>query len=350
MELSQLRSFTALAEAGSVTAAAERLCLTQPAVTQQLRALEREMGVRLFDRNPRGVVLTQAGRIFREYVNRGLSTIDAGRRAAIELEGGETGTLTIGAGVTTSVSLLPEWLQRFQREYPSVEVVVRTGRSSQVTRMVLDREIDLGIVTSRAEVEGLTYAPLILEEIVLVRKPDADSLPLARGGVGSDSSLAPSPFQGEGWGEVPKASLSSSDGLGVGTDYLPSSEGAGVGQLSGVRISQDELRRLPMIVFPVGTGFRDFLDAALTQQGVNVRVKMETDSVEAIKSFVVVGLGASFLPARSVESEIASGLLVKVDVDGLSTLRRETAAVYRTGSHRNAAVQGFLDLITGSAT
>jgi DNA-binding transcriptional LysR family regulator len=72
---------------------------------------------------------------------------------------------------------------------------------------------------------------------------------------------------------------------------------------------------------------------------------METDSVEAIKSFVVVGLGASFLPERSVADEIAHGTLVRVDVEGMSPLRRETAAVYRTGGHLNAAASGFLDLM-----
>lgn len=299
MELSQLRSFMALAEAGSVTGAAERLCLTQPAVTQQLRALERELGVLLFDRMPRGIVLTRAGTIFQEYVARGLCSIDTGRRAAIEIEGGDAGSLLIGAGVTTSVTYLPEWLRRYQREYPNVDVVVRTVRSAEVARMVMSREIDIGIVTSRQELEGLAYTPLVQEEIVLVR---------ARRGKPSTITLG-------------------------------------------------ELSELPIIVFPQGTGFRDFLDNALAKQGIGIHIKMETDSVEAIKSFVAVGLGASFLPARSVDQETADaspqpfpwkgeGGLERVRVDGLLPIRRETAVVYRAAGHMNAAAKGFLHLLT----
>ena len=286
MEIVQLRSFIALAEAGSVTAAADRLFLTQPAVTQQLRALEREVGVQLFDRTPRGVVLTQAGAAFKEYVERGLSTLEAGRRAAVEVEGGVAGTLTLGAGVTTSVSHLPGWLQRFQVDWPNVDVVVRTGLSADVARMVSTREIDLGFVTSDVDLDGLTTVPIIGEDIVLVRRSPPH------------------------------------------------------------RITVDELRDLPMIVFPIGSGFRDFLDRELMRQGMSLRVKMEIDSVEAIKGFVTVGLGAAFLPARAVAPELESGVLVNVDVDGMSALRRHTSAVYRTAGHRNAAVQGLLDIVT----
>jgi len=286
MEIVQLKSFVAVSEVGSVTAAADRLFLTQPAVTQQLQALERTLGVQLFDRTPRGVVLTQAGTVFKEYAERGLSVLEAGKRAALAVDGGDLGTVTLGAGVTTSVTHLPGWLQQFQREWPDVDVVVRTGRSAEVGRMVAAHEIDFGLVTSPIDMAALTTVPVVSEDVTLVRRS------------------------------------------------------------SPAVIGLDDLRQLPMIVFSRTSGFGEFLQKALVAQGVDLRVKMEIDSVEAIKEFVIAGLGASFLPGRAVEAEIAAGTLVKVEVDGLSTLRRQTSAVYRTSGHRNAAVRGFLDVLT----
>lgn len=152
--------------------------------------------------------------------------------------------------------------------------------------MVAAHEIDFGLVTSPVEIAGLTTVPVVSEDVTLVRRS------------------------------------------------------------SPVVISVDDLRQLPMIVFSRTSGFGEFLQKALVAQGVDLRVKMEIDSVEAIKEFVIAGLGASFLPGRAVEVEIANGTLVKVEVDGLSTLRRQTSAVYRTSGHRNAAVRGFLDVLT----
>jgi len=88
--------------------------------------------------------------------------------------------------------------------------------------------------------------------------------------------------------------------------------------------------------------FRAYLDRTLIQYDIALRVRMESDSVEAIKSFVAVGLGASFLPASAVAAELVEGSMVAVEVIGLPHLRRQTAAVYRTTGHLNAAAQGFL--------
>src|SRR5438132_12146108 len=99
VELFQLRSFLRVAEAGSVTRAAEALHLTQPAVTQHVRALERELGARLFDRTERGMRLTQAGQVLRQYAGRGISLLDQCRNVLADLESGAAGRLVLGAGV-----------------------------------------------------------------------------------------------------------------------------------------------------------------------------------------------------------------------------------------------------------
>jgi DNA-binding transcriptional LysR family regulator len=289
MELFQLQSFLRVAARGSITRAAETLCLTQPAVTQHVRALERELGTALFERTGRGVRLTPAGHALRDYARRSVGLLDECRQAISDLGAGTAGRLILGAGVTTSIFHLPVWLRAFQGTHPGIDVVVRTGRSREVAAMALEREIDVGLVTSPVQHPDLCVSDLFDEEIILVTPPGHP--------------------------------------------------------LSGPVVPGETMADAPLILYPHGTGFRDFLDRALTDAGIAAHVKMETDSVEAIKSFVAVGLGVSFLPAAAVEAEIASGTLARARIAGLPPLRRKTAVLYRADRYLSAGAQGFLDIL-----
>ncbi len=205
------------------------------------------------------------------------------------MSAGSAGRLLLGAGVTTCIFRMPEWLRSFSSTHPAVEVIVRTGGSREVTTMVLDREIDLGLVTSQVEHDDLDVTPLHEEKIILVARPDH---PLAQG-----------------------------------------------------RVRSSDLDDSPLILFPQGSGFRGYLDRVLAEAGISARVKMETDSVEAIKSFVTVGLGVSFLPASAVAAEMARGALKRVRVRNLPDLRRRTSVVRRTDRYLSTAARDFLDLL-----
>src|SRR4051812_4419660 len=111
MEISQLQSFIYIAQTGSITATAEKLFLTQPAVTQQLRSLERELGLPLFERTGRGMRLTPAGDALVPYAQQSLAILDEGRQVLLDMAGGLSGRLILGAGVTTSIFHLPQWLR-----------------------------------------------------------------------------------------------------------------------------------------------------------------------------------------------------------------------------------------------
>jgi DNA-binding transcriptional LysR family regulator len=290
MELSQLRSFMRVAEEGGFTRAAEALHLSQPAVTQQVAALERELGAALFERTGRGVRLTAAGEALLGTARQCLALLEEGRRHLADLSAGLTGRLVLGAGVTTSIFQLPAWLRAFQEAYPGIDVVVRTGRSREVAALALDREIDLGLVTSPVQHEELRVAPLYEEEIVLVAPP---AHPLA-----------------------------------------------------GREIARVDLARAPLILFSRGTGFREYLDRSLAAADVAPRVKMESDSAEAIKSFVAVGLGVSFLPAAAVTAELAAGELARVTVAGLPPLRRVTSVIHRRDRALSVGAREFLRLLS----
>lgn len=289
MELFQLRSFLRVVEAGSITRAAERLYLTQPAVTQHVRALERELGVPLFDRTRRGVALTQAGQVLYQYAHQCMALLEECRQVISDLEAGRGGRFVLGAGVTTSIFHLPRWLRRLREEYPGIEVVVRTGRSAQVAALALDREIDLGLVTSPVQHPDLRVVGLYEEEISLVTP-----------------------------------------------HHHP---------LANRLIQPEELAETPLILFPKGTGFRDYLDRVLASAGILPWVKMESDSVEAIKSFVAIGLGVSFLPEAAVATEKDSGELARARIAGLPPLKRQTSAIYRVDRYLCAGARAFLRIV-----
>ncbi|MHB9026708.1 MAG: LysR family transcriptional regulator [Armatimonadota bacterium] len=292
MELTQLRSFLQVAESGTITRAAERLYLTQPAVTQHIQALEGELGVALFDRLPRGMRLTQAGTLLYEYARRCLASLEDCRLALTELEAGRSGHLAIGAGVTTSIFVLPEWLRAFRERCTDVDVIIHTGRSREILALLKDGDIDLGIVTTPGEQSNMTFQRLFDEEICLV----------------------------------------------VPADH----------RFAGQKITTERFGEIPLILFPAGNGFRAYVDQALAQSGMPLLVKMESDSVEAIKRFVEVGLGASFLPISAVQEELTRGTLARVSMVNTPPLRRTTYLAWMTNRYQTTSMRTFMALTTSS--
>jgi DNA-binding transcriptional LysR family regulator len=282
---SPLESFLVVAAVNSMSTAAKRLHLSQPAVTKQVRALERTLGVKLVVRTPRGVRLTDAGELLRDYARRSAGLLDECQTALGDLAAGNAGTLTIGAGVTTSMFQLPAWLGRYRRQWPRVDIRVHTGSSDVITELVRGREVDCGFVTSEQQHAELIVERLYSEAIWLVASPTA--------------------------------------------------------RLS----SRVQLSDVPLILFPSHTGFRRYLDRAFATAGLRAHVKMEIDSVEATKSLVAIGLGAAFLPAAAVSQELQTKQLRKLAVSGLPVLRRHTALLRRKDRTPSRALANFLDVV-----
>lgn len=280
-----LRSFLAIARLGSVTEAARSLGLTQPAVTKQIRALEAALGTPLIERLGRGVRLTPAGALLADFGQRGSALFEDYLTALGDLTEAKSGRLVLGAGVTTSVQHLPPWLREFRQRHPGIDVSIRTGTSRDVEGWVMAAEVDLGFVTSDTRPLELVVRRLFEEEIVLVVEP------------GSTSKRS-----------VPL------EGLGL-------------------------------ILFPKTTGFRQYLEQRFALRRQAFTVKMETDNVEAIKRFVAVGLGASFLPITTVADELRLGSLWRVEPRGLGKLRRRTAVVWRQDRRPSVAMRSFLEIV-----
>jgi DNA-binding transcriptional LysR family regulator len=283
-----VRSFLEIVRLGGVSPAARAVGLSQPAVTKQIRALEAALGCPLLERAGRGVRLTPAGELLADFARRGARVFEEFGQALGELTRGESGRLILGAGVTTCVQHLPPWLREFRRRHPGIEISVSTGASRAVEQWVVDADIDLGFVTSEPRREELVVRRLFTEEIVLVVEPSA------------------------------------------------------------ARREPVALESLGLILFPRNTGFRQYLDQRLSSKNQSVSVKMETDSVEAIKSFVTSGIGASFLPIGIVQEELRQGTLARVQARGLGTLQRSTSLIWRRDRRPSFGMQSFLEIV-GSA-
>lgn len=280
-----VRSFLEIVRLGSVSRAARAVGLSQPAVTKQVRALEATLGSALLERSGRGVRLTPTGELFAEFARRGARVFEEFAQALGELTRGESGKLTLGAGVTTCVQHLPPWLREFRRRHPGIEITVSTGTSRAVEEWVVSSEVDLGFVTSEPRLTELVVKRLFEEEIVLVVEPSA------------------------------------------------------------ARREPVALERLGLILFPKNTGFREYLDQRLSSLRRSLNVKMETDSVEAIKSFVTSGIGASFLPIGMVREELRRGSLARVRARGLGKLERRTSLIWRRDRRQSFAMESFLNIV-----
>jgi DNA-binding transcriptional LysR family regulator len=186
MTLRQLEVFVAVAQAQSFRRAAERLHTSQPALSQHVRELEEELDVRLLDRLPRNVHLTDAGRLLLDHAQRVFATLGSAREVIGELKGLQRGSLLIGASTTPGIYLLPRVIGAFRQRYPSISVNFRIANSRIIEDRIRANEFDLGVVGGHGLAPG--------EECLAVglvdeppRGAERGSAPLPGGGLGHSS-------------------------------------------------------------------------------------------------------------------------------------------------------------------
>ena len=148
MEIHQLRYFVAVADEGNFSRAAAKVRVAQPSLSQQIRKLEAEIGQPLFDRLPRSVVLTEAGRCFIDYARQILASIGDARRCVDELQGAITGKLAVGAIPTIAPYVLPELVVKFQKDYPEVTLDVVEDVTDGITRRIDAGELDVALAST----------------------------------------------------------------------------------------------------------------------------------------------------------------------------------------------------------
>ena len=177
MELRQIRFFEAVAEDRHFGRAAERMYIAQPALSQHIRRLERELGVQLLDRSARHVRVTPAGEAFLEVARRMLRQVDEGTDAARRAEAGETGSLAVGVHMSVAAPVLSVLLRHWNRVRPAVQPRLTSGRARDLVDLVRRRELDLALVDGPVTDGGLESALVVEDRLVVVLPVDH---PLAR--------------------------------------------------------------------------------------------------------------------------------------------------------------------------
>src|SRR5450432_3347687 len=168
MELTQIRSFIEVARAGSITRGAEKILLTQPAVTQHIQSLEREFNAVLFDRIGHGVRLTAAGQALLRYFQEGLAALEKGKAAVDAAESGVSGHLTLGTAMMLGGSGIVDCIRQLRAEHPGISLTVRMGRSELIASLVLDGQLELGIAAVTSKPALLRITPLYEQPFLLV--------------------------------------------------------------------------------------------------------------------------------------------------------------------------------------
>jgi DNA-binding transcriptional LysR family regulator len=256
IDLNHLRTFAAVIELGSFSAAAVRFNVTQPAVSLQVKLLERRLGVRLVERVGRRAHPTAAGRDLLQHA-RGID--EAVSRAveamAAHRAGDGAGRVRLGTGATACIYVLPPILRVLRSRLPSLEIVVRTGNTPDIIRALEENAIDVALVTLPAPGRMFQVTPSLEDELVAI-------FPTGIGGVGSGGNPPPSP--------------------------------------AASPVTAALLAERPLVLYEPGGHARRIIDDWFMQAGLSPKPIMELGSVEAIKELVGAGLGCAVLPRLAV--------------------------------------------------
>ncbi len=177
LKLDQLRSFAEVIELGTFSAAAERLQLSQPAVSLQVRQLERRLGLRLIERVGKRATPTPAGLELLEHARRIEAAVSGALDGMAAHASGALGRLRIGTGATACIYLLPPVLRDLRRRFPSLEITVRTGNTREVLKALEENTLDLGLVTLPAPGRMFEVTPILDDAFVAIAAADDQRLP-----------------------------------------------------------------------------------------------------------------------------------------------------------------------------
>jgi DNA-binding transcriptional LysR family regulator len=285
LENFRLKVFRTVAEHLNFRKAAEHLFLTQPAVTLQIKGLENDLGVPLFDRSAGRVTLTTQGAILLRYTNKIAQICSEAEEKLAARSGQLSGELRLGVSTTIAQYVLPRLIGAFQDEHPRVQLSLHSGNTEEVVRSLLDEKVSIGLIEGPARERGVHVEPFMRDELVLIAPPGLDNSHLS-----------------------PQRLLSSS-----------------------------------LIMREQGSGSRHVVETALEKAGFKLksfRKVMYLDSTEAIKSAVEAGLGIGFVSQWAISKELELGALKMAQVRGLK-ISRHFSLVTRSGPHQHGLPEAF---------
>ena len=290
MDTRQLAAFCAVVERRSFSQAAERLGVTQPAVSLQVRALEKRLGTQLLDRSGRRVEPTEAG--LRLY--RGAQRLLALEEQLVAEVGGEAegelaGTFQIGASTGPGGIVLAQLLCEFQGRHPELHISLSVFDTQTIVERVAARELELGVVGAARRHRGVVFEPFFHDEVILACPPGH--------------------------------------------------------KFAGKTVTLDEIRGERLIIMQEGAGVRQMIEDELRRVGSRLRdldVRIELGLQESVTTAVRAGFGVTFISRTSVEPDLVAGTLTEARVKGLE-LEREIFLVRASGRAETRAAQAFVE-------
>jgi DNA-binding transcriptional LysR family regulator len=294
MNLDRLRTFRALSESLHFRRTADRLHLSQSAVSQQISTLEKDLGVLLVERIGRRVFLTPAGTLLAEEAGKILASIDRTVEAVRTFGAGDAGALRLGASTTPGVYIVPQALGALRVAMPNVQVAFRIDNSAAIEKDLLQNSLDLGIVGEDIAQEELFQAAIGEDVIIAVASPK-----LLR-------------------------------------------------KKSRPRLRASDLAALPLLARESGSATQRHVDVALDRLGVSVKPAFSLPSPEAQVRAAAAGLGVAFVSRHVAAADLEAKRLVELHVNGLRLVRPISAAYHRD-KRMTPAMQQLIDLIRNQA-
>ena len=289
MDLNRLRVFHAVANSGSFTRASEELFLTQPGISKHVKQLEESLGIRLFDRLGKTVILTQAGEVLFESTKKVFETISETRARIDDLKTMNGGQLKIGASFTAGIYIVPGYVGRFNRMYPKVDVSLDISLSGRIAEKIVSNELDIGFIGAPCEDSRVVAKKFLEDRLVLI---------IAKG---------------HSW--------------------------------RGQRfVGLDELSDRPFVVSKKGSGTRAFVEKRMEKEGVSIKKKIEFGNTEAVKKAVSAGIGVSILSEYAVEDAKASGEIETVPLTD-PEFKRLFYYAWRKDKYLTKATREFIKLL-----
>ena len=289
MNLHHLLVFHTIAKTGSITSSSKQLNISQPALSRELRVLENRFGVTLFERLPRGMRLTNSGKILVEYADRLFEIAHAAELAMKDIASASTGHLSLAASNTIGTYVLPRMISKFCNSNPGIKVSVFVGNTAQVSQGIAEQRYSLGFIEGPLHVRGLTAIRF------------------------GDDILLPVVAAGHRLANVP--------------DVVPS-----------------DLDDEPLLMRELGSGTRELITDILHGLKIVEGPVMEFGNTEAIKQAVIHDAGIAWLPALSIRTELENGALVPLASDQL-TIRRSLNVIRRDSSPGSPANDAFIRLL-----
>ncbi|TYP48402.1 selenium metabolism-associated LysR family transcriptional regulator [Thermosediminibacter litoriperuensis] len=289
MNINLLKSFIAIAETQSLSRAAERLFVTQPALSQQIKQLETHFSVQLIERTNRGIVLTEAGRILFDYANRIVSTYEDLEKNMDDFRASISGNLTVGASSIVGGYAVPCSIFIFKEKYPETNIKLKVGNRRQILEELRNGAVDVAIIEGEKPDGNLISSEIASDEMVVIA-------PNRR------------PWQGR------------------------------------TSLSPEEFMSQPIIMREEGSGTRQMIEKCLKQAGIDksrLHIVMELSSADSIKAAVEAGHGISIMPGLAIRKELYNKTLAALKIEGVPLIQKIHVA-YKREKVQSSVAKAFI--------